>query len=123
MFHITGSVRHMVARSELESALEHYQATVRQASASGDWTLFAGLFTETADYNEHAYGRFQGRARIADWAVRTMTNFPGNCGSLYAGLINQEIKDAMGAVIAKTSSVTDAFTTANDNIQACLDKG
>ena len=51
------------------------------------------------------------------------TNFPGNCGSLYAGLINQEIKDAMGAVIAKTSSVTDAFTTANDNIQACLDKG
>jgi hypothetical protein len=69
----------MVARAELETALEHYQATVRQASASGDWTLFAGLFTDGASYNEHAYGRFQGRNRIADWAIRTMTRFPGNC--------------------------------------------
>ena len=51
------------------------------------------------------------------------TSFPGNCGSLYAGQISQEIKDALAASIVKTSSVTDAFTTANDNIQACLDKG
>jgi len=49
------------------------------------------------------------------------TYFPGNCGSLYAGQINQEIKDAFEAVLTKTSSVTDAFTAANDNIQACLD--
>ncbi|MFN8619262.1 MAG: extracellular solute-binding protein [Chloroflexota bacterium] len=51
------------------------------------------------------------------------TYFPGNCGSLYAGQINQEIKDAFEAVLTKTSSVTDAFTTANDNIQSCLDAG
>jgi multiple sugar transport system substrate-binding protein len=51
------------------------------------------------------------------------TYFPGECGSLYAGQINQEISLAFGAVLAKTSSVTDAFTAANDNIQACLDKG
>lgn len=68
-----------VKRAELETALEHYQQTVRRASASGDWTLFAALFTEDADYNEHAYGRFHGRDRIAAWAVRTMTSFPGNC--------------------------------------------
>lgn len=49
------------------------------------------------------------------------TYFPGECGSLYAGQINQEIKDAFEAVLLKTASVTDAFTTANDNIQACLD--
>jgi len=49
------------------------------------------------------------------------TYFPGNCGSLYAGQINQEITDAFEAVLTKTSSVTDAFTAANDNIQACLD--
>jgi multiple sugar transport system substrate-binding protein len=49
------------------------------------------------------------------------TYFPGECGSLYAGQINQEIKDAFEAVLLKTASVTDAFTAANDNIQACLD--
>jgi ABC-type glycerol-3-phosphate transport system substrate-binding protein len=48
------------------------------------------------------------------------TYFPGECGSLYAGQINQEIKDAFEAVLRETSSVADAFTAANDNIQACL---
>jgi len=68
----------MVALAELEAAFEHYQATVRRAVAEQDWTLFAGLFTEDARYNEHAYGRFAGRPAIAAWAVRTMTAFPGN---------------------------------------------
>jgi hypothetical protein len=68
----------MPNRAELESAFEHYQATVRRAAAERDWTLFAGLFTDDADYNEHAYGRFRGRPAIADWAGRTMTTFPGN---------------------------------------------
>ncbi len=49
------------------------------------------------------------------------TYFPGECGSLYAGQINQEILDAFEAVVTKSASVTDAFTAANDNIQACLD--
>jgi hypothetical protein len=68
----------MVAREELESAFAHYQATVRRAYAEQDWNLFAGLFTEDASYNEHAYGRFAGRPAIAEWAVHTMTTFPGN---------------------------------------------
>jgi multiple sugar transport system substrate-binding protein len=49
------------------------------------------------------------------------TYFPGECGSLYAGQINQEIRDAFEAVLTGAASVTDAFTGANDNIQACLD--
>ncbi|HVU13837.1 MAG TPA: extracellular solute-binding protein [Phototrophicaceae bacterium] len=49
--------------------------------------------------------------------------FPGNCGSLYAGKINSEINDAFDAVVDGGSSVTDAFTTANQNIQSCLDQG
>lgn len=49
--------------------------------------------------------------------------FPGDCGSLYAGQINSEIANAFDAVIVGGSSVTDAFTEANDNIQACLDGG
>lgn len=68
----------MADRAELAAAFEHYQATVRRAAAESDWTLFAGLFTADATYNEHAYGRFSGRPAIAEWAVRTMTSFPGN---------------------------------------------
>ena len=64
--------------SDLAAGFEHYQATVRRAVAEHDWTLFAGLFTEDANYHEHAYGRFSGRPAITDWAVRTMTTFPGN---------------------------------------------
>ena len=64
--------------SDLADAFEHYQATVRRTVAEHDWTLFAGLFTEDARYLEHAYGSFQGRPAIAEWAVRTMTTFPGN---------------------------------------------
>jgi multiple sugar transport system substrate-binding protein len=48
--------------------------------------------------------------------------FPGDCGSLYAGQINQEITDAFEASVNKTATVKDAFTAANDHIQACLDK-
>jgi hypothetical protein len=68
----------MDTRAELQQALQHYQDTVRRAYAAQDWDLFAGLFTEDADYNEHAYGRFSGRPKIAEWAVRTMSTFPGN---------------------------------------------
>lgn len=50
------------------------------------------------------------------------TYFPGQCGSLYAGQINQEIKDALEAAILGMMSVEDAFTFANDNIQSCLDR-
>jgi multiple sugar transport system substrate-binding protein len=49
--------------------------------------------------------------------------FPGNCGSLYAGQINTEINDAFDAVTIGGESVEDAFGTANDNIQSCLDSG
>lgn len=68
----------MVSRAELENAFGQYQATVRRAAVERDWALFASMFTEDAQYNEHAYGRFSGRSAIAAWAVRTMTTFPGN---------------------------------------------
>jgi hypothetical protein len=78
VFQLAVSVAVMSTRVELRSAFEHYQATVRRAHAEHDWRRFAELFTEDADYNEHAYGRFRGRPAIAEWAVRTMTSFPGN---------------------------------------------
>lgn len=68
-----------VSRAELESAFQRYQDTVERAASSGDWTLFADLFTEDVDYYEHVYGRMRGRAAVRRWAVATMTSFPGNC--------------------------------------------
>ena len=32
-------------RDEIASAFEHYQAQVRRAGETGDWDLFADLFT------------------------------------------------------------------------------
>lgn len=68
-------------RSELQGALDHYTQTVQRAAESRDWTLFGGLFTTDATYQEHAYGNMRGREEITAWAVRTMTSFPGNCMS------------------------------------------
>lgn len=50
------------------------------------------------------------------------TYFPGECGSLYAGQINQLISDAFDAVLRGNQSAEEAFTFANDEIQACLDR-
>lgn len=49
-------------------------------------------------------------------------SFPASCGSVYAGEVSSELKDALEKSIRGTSSVADAFKAANDNIQACLDK-
>ncbi|MGW0041265.1 nuclear transport factor 2 family protein [Rhodococcus sp. NPDC003348] len=65
-------------RDELEQAFADYQRTVEQAKRTGDWNLFADMFTEDATYIEHAYGNFTGREEIRPWIIRTMNSFPGN---------------------------------------------
>ena len=64
--------------AELEAAFLGYQRTVEEIARSGEWSRFAGLFTDDADYVEHAYGTFKGRDQIRTWIVKTMTTFPGN---------------------------------------------
>jgi multiple sugar transport system substrate-binding protein len=49
------------------------------------------------------------------------TYFPGECGSLYAGQINQLINDAFDAVMRGNDTVESAFGFAAEEIQACLD--
>ncbi len=66
------------SREELESAFEHYQRQVRQATAETDWNHFADLFVEDAIYEEHVYGQFHGRDEIRPWILETMKAFPGN---------------------------------------------
>ena len=64
-------------RAELEAAFLAYQRTVDDIVRTGEWARFADLFTEDADYVEHAYGSFKGRDEIRGWIVKTMTSFPG----------------------------------------------
>lgn len=65
-------------RAELEAAFADFQTSVADIAATGEWERFADLFTEDAEYVEHAYGTFHGREEIRPWAVRTMTTFPGS---------------------------------------------
>ena len=54
-------------RLELEDALRIYNEARDKASETGDWSIWADVFTDDAGYIEHVYGRFQGKAAIRDW--------------------------------------------------------
>jgi hypothetical protein len=64
-------------REELDKAFDHYKASVRGITATGDWSAFADLFTEDATYVEHLFGTFEGREAIRAWITKTMGRFPG----------------------------------------------
>jgi uncharacterized protein (TIGR02246 family) len=66
------------SRQELEEAFERYQETVRRACDTGDWNLFADLFTEDATYVEHLFGTMHGREAIRVWITDTMARWPGS---------------------------------------------
>ena len=69
-----------------------------------------------------AAGRTSPRSsRTARTASSRRTSRPAAAACMRARSA-QDIKDALEKSIRGTSSVTDAFTTANDKIQACLDK-
>ena len=59
-------------RAELEQALAIYNAARDAASSSGDWRIWAELFTDDAHYVEHAYGEMHGRQAICDWITAVM---------------------------------------------------
>lgn len=62
---------------EIRSAYAAFHEQVEGFVATGDWSGYAELFTEDAEYVEHAMGTFRGREEIRAWAVRTMTSYPG----------------------------------------------
>jgi len=64
------------SREELESALHVYNDARDRASITGDWSLWADVFTDDADYIEHAFGVFKGRDQIRAWIVKVMAPFP-----------------------------------------------
>jgi hypothetical protein len=63
-------------RAELEQALAIYNAARDRASETGDWRIWADLFTDDAHYIEHAYGEMHGKDAIRDWICGVMAPFP-----------------------------------------------
>jgi hypothetical protein len=62
----------MYSRDEIEAAFTRFQEAAEASVANGDWTPWAECFTEDAQYYEHHYGRFEGRAAILEWISTTM---------------------------------------------------
>lgn len=64
------------SREEIMAAFEKYNQARIQSQETGDWSIWARIFTEDALYVEHAYGEFHGRQAIADWICKVMSPFP-----------------------------------------------
>jgi SnoaL-like domain len=93
-------------RDEIEDAFRHFQEAADRSAKSGDWTEWAGCFTEDAEYYEHHYGRMKGRTAILRWINETMAqpvnnemrSFPGDW---------YVVDEDRGWVICSVSNVMD----------------
>ena len=63
-------------REEILAAFERYKEARDAASRTGDWGIWARVFTEDAHYIEHAYGELHGREAIREWIEGVMKPFP-----------------------------------------------
>ena len=63
-------------REEILEAFQNYRRARDIASQTGDWNVWADLFTEDAHYVEHAYGEMHGRETIRKWICDVMAPFP-----------------------------------------------
>lgn len=63
-------------RQEILEAFEAYKHARDEASRTGDWGIWAAVFTEDAHYIEHAYGELDGREAIREWIEDVMAPFP-----------------------------------------------
>ncbi|NYI44490.1 hypothetical protein BJ993_001570 [Nocardioides aromaticivorans] len=74
---MTGTPAVAFTAAEITDAYAVFHEKVAVMAETGDWTGYADLFTPDAEYVEHAMGTFHGRDEIREWAVRTMTSYPG----------------------------------------------
>jgi hypothetical protein len=65
-------------RSELQEVHDRYVRAAAESGSTGDWAAWAEMFTEDAEYIEHLYGRFHGRAEILAWISTTMAQWPNS---------------------------------------------
>ncbi|MFT5041977.1 MAG: hypothetical protein ACI8TX_002957 [Hyphomicrobiaceae bacterium] len=63
-------------RRQLKDALAAYREARDRASTTGDWSIWAAVFTRDAHYIEHAYGELHGREAICTWITDVMAPYP-----------------------------------------------
>jgi hypothetical protein len=71
-------------KEEIFEAHDKYLVVVREAVRTNNWGVWSEIFTEDADYIEHHFGHFSGRAAIMKfmqgcwgaYPAMYMTNFP-----------------------------------------------
>ena len=63
-------------KQEILEAFAKYKEARDVASRTGDWSVWAAVFTEDAHYVEHAYGELDGRQAIEDWIQGVMAPYP-----------------------------------------------
>jgi len=63
-------------RQELQEAHDGFIEAATRSGQTGDWSIWADRFTKDAEYYEHLYGTFHGRAEIAEWIASTMSQWP-----------------------------------------------
>jgi ketosteroid isomerase-like protein len=61
------------ARREVDAAFARYVEVSAEAGRTGDWNLWADLFTDDAIYVEHHFGIMRGQAAIRRWITAIMT--------------------------------------------------
>ena len=64
------------SREEIEEAFENYQKVALEAFTSGNYGLWADLFTEDCTYVEHHWGRFGGREAVKKWITMLQSTPP-----------------------------------------------
>jgi multiple sugar transport system substrate-binding protein len=105
---ISPSIQELFARKEMGTPL------VKSVAEGTDWQ--SGLPTPPENRDAFIAG--------ADDAVLPTQgrNYPGECGSFYAGLVNQSYTAALEAVIRGEAEAEQAFADADASIQTCLDE-
>ena len=63
-------------REEILETHDKYLDAVRQAVRTNDWTVWSEMYTEDADYIEHHFGHFSGRAAIRKFMQGCWGAFP-----------------------------------------------
>lgn len=105
---VSPAIQELLARKEMGVPL------VRSVAEKTDW--MANLPTPPENVQAFVKG--------ADDAVLPTRgrDYPGDCGSFYAGLVNQAYTTALEAVIRGEKTAEEAFAEADQSIQACLDE-
>ena len=83
-------------------------------SVANDASWMEGLTTPPTNFMAYIKG--------ADDAILPVMDYPGDCGSFYAGMVNSTYTSALEAVIRGVQSAEEAFAGADALIQPCLDE-